>query len=142
MSLMTMVPTTLTQIISKEIIAKENSSPLKDHYQVFLTNRIPLGLNRCWCRMVWFTNIHCQQNNRVIITPEHSSGLDHGGPTTPSSVQVNHSNLRMQTKTNRPFSNKRRFLAHGMGTKNSNNCCPLPSGRKRTNQMWSLLAIW
>ena len=35
MNLMTMVPTILMQIIFKEIIAKENSSPLKGHFQVF-----------------------------------------------------------------------------------------------------------
>ena len=35
MNLTTMVPTILMQIIFKEIIAKENSSLLKDHFQVF-----------------------------------------------------------------------------------------------------------
>ena len=42
--------------------------------------------------------------------------------------QVFHKIKKLNVNPIFSFSDKRRFLAYGMGTKNTNNCCPLSSG--------------
>ena len=71
MNLMTMVPTILMQIISKEIIAKGSSLPLKDRYQVF--NRLKTYRNSIFYLFIYlatkedFWRMAWEQRTPIIV---------------------------------------------------------------------------